>query len=127
METTHRSFRRRQLLQLYALFVELVCQELGEGLGGVTSFVVMDIVYAMVRLLSRESGGGGGGGGGGVMVQDDKRRERDLLMSLALHILSVLCTEAFKHCPEVIHVYIHVRTVRTYIHVYMYVCMCMYV
>lgn len=99
METTHRSFRWRQLLQSYALFVVLVSQELGEGLEGITPFVIMDIIHTMVRILSRKSQGRGGGERGGGS-------EGACVVSLCLHILTTLCKATLEACPEV-HVCCH--------------------
>ncbi len=49
--STHRLFQRKYILLSHSLFVRLVCQELKTGLGGSLSYVVMDIIYSMVRIL----------------------------------------------------------------------------
>ena len=95
METTHRPFRRRQLLQSYALFVSLVSRELGQGLEGITPFVVMDIIHTIVRVLSREAQGMEDGGRAG------ERSPEVGVVSLCFHVLTTLCKATLEACPEV--------------------------
>lgn len=96
METTHRPFRRRQLLQSYTLFTSLVSQQLGKGLEGVTPFVVMDIIHTVIRLLRHET-----------RKTESQERQRSTrsgdggLISLCLHVLTTLCKAALESCPEV--------------------------
>ena len=53
IEATHRSFEKRRLLLAYNLFVQMLCKELEEGgLQGVKSFIIMDVIHTLVRILS---------------------------------------------------------------------------
>ena len=120
METTHRPFRQRQLLQSYALFVNLVSDQLGQGLDGVASFVVMDIIHTVIRLLAHEAEEMGdavkwrGGDGQSLAARgreergerEKKLRERgrgveDMTVSLCFHVLTTLARAALDACPEV--------------------------
>ena len=124
METTHRPFRRRQLLQSYALFVNLVSEQLGKELEEVTPFIVMDIIHTIVRLLNHEmkrmetSSGeesnvvrvGGvidGKDGGANAVREvgaNVMKEggvEEKTVSLCFHILTKLARAALEFCPEV--------------------------
>ena len=51
--------------------MRLVCRELDDGgLENTRSFIVMDVIYTLVRVLSASENGkylGGGGGGGGFL------------------------------------------------------------
>eukprot|EP00731_Ephydatia_muelleri_P031937 Em0023g444a len=54
IESTHRVFRKRQLLVAYSFFVSMLCEELtGAGLEGMDAFVVMDTIHTMLRVLRR--------------------------------------------------------------------------
>ena len=120
METTHRPFRRRQLLQSYALFVNLVSDQLEQGLDGVTSFVVMDIIHTVIRLLEHEAEKMGDavkwrGEDGQSLVEREKeeRGEREkkrkeggrgveeMTVSLCFHVLTAIAQAALEACPEV--------------------------
>ena len=119
MEMTHRPFRRRQLLQSYALFVSLVSDQLGQGLGDVTSFVVMDIVHTLVRMMGYETkkvAAGGREGGSesesereGESVKEGEGGEgewgegevEEMTVSLCFHTLTTLARAALNACPEV--------------------------
>ena len=120
METTHRPFRRRQLLQSYALFVNLVSDQLEQGLDGVTSFVVMDIIHTVIRLLEHEAEKMGDavkwrGEDGQSLVEREKeeRGEREkkrkeegrdveeMTVSLCFHVLTAIARAALEACPEV--------------------------
>ena len=120
METTHRPFIRRRLLQSYALFVSFISDQLAGGLEGATPFVVMDIIHTVIRLLNHEkerpaaargraegrrvqSEGrtgevGEGGGGEGEREQGDLEEKT---ASLCLHALTTLIRSALESCPEV--------------------------
>jgi len=53
IETTHRSFEKRRLLVAYNLFVQLISKELkAGGLEAIRSFVVMDVVFTIIRIIS---------------------------------------------------------------------------
>ena len=55
MEAVQRNFEKRRLLQAYNLFVQLVCKEVRQGdLQGTRSFIVMDIVHSMVRIVNKD-------------------------------------------------------------------------
>lgn len=55
VEAVHRSSEKRRLLLAYNLFVQLVCREVREeGLEGSRSFIVMDVVHTMVRIVSKD-------------------------------------------------------------------------
>ena len=104
METTHRPFRRRQLLQTYALFVNLVSDQLGQGLDGVASFVVMDVIHTVIRLLMHEAEKMAGKGIG-VNGEKTPIREKEVLeemtVALCFHILTTLARATLEACPEV--------------------------
>ena len=54
----HRSFEKRRLLVAYNLFVRLVCKEVEDGgLKAMRSFIIMDIVSTIVRVLPYEEKG----------------------------------------------------------------------
>ncbi len=54
IETTHRFFEKRRFLLAYNLFVQLVSKEIqDEGLQGMRSFVTMDVIHTIVRILSK--------------------------------------------------------------------------
>lgn len=58
IEATHRPFEKRHLLLAYDLFVRLVCRELDDGgLETTRSFIVMDVIYTLVRVLSSDENG----------------------------------------------------------------------
>lgn len=92
METTHRLFKRRQLMQSYALFVSLVSDELDTGLEGIVPFVVMDIVHTVVRLLNNEKK---------KMMDNGGRGINEKMTSLCFHVLTTLVQAAHRSCPEV--------------------------
>ena len=100
METTHRPFRRRQLLQAYALFVGLVSDQLGQGLGDVTPFVVMDIIHTIVRVLGHEAKKVGKVGGGSE-GSEGRGGVEEMMVLLCFHTLSTLSRSAIEACPEV--------------------------
>ena len=52
MLSTHRLFEQKRLFLAYSLFVNLVCQELKTGLADTVRFVVMDIVYSIIRIIN---------------------------------------------------------------------------
>ena len=110
----------RQLLQSYALFVDLISKQLGRGLEEVTPFIVMDIIHTVVRILSHEmkrtqtcnKGGtevvrGGGADvvrGGGADVRGggaDVVRGGGMEVSLCFYILTTLARACYEFCPEV--------------------------
>ena len=103
METTHRPFRRRRLLQAYALFVGLVSDQLGQGLGDVTPFVVMDIIHTIVRVLGHEAKKMENGGkvGGGSEGSEGRGGVEEMMVLLCFHALSTLSRSAIEACPEV--------------------------
>ncbi len=53
--STHRLHERKCILLSYSLFVRLVCQELGTGLGGSLAYAVMEIVHSMLRILDHHT------------------------------------------------------------------------
>ena len=54
IKSTHRVFRKRQLLVAYSCFVSMLCEELVEaGLEGMEAFVVMDTVHTLLRVLRK--------------------------------------------------------------------------
>ena len=58
IEATHRLFEKRRLLLAYNLFVQMVCKELEEGgLELMRSFVVMDVIHTLVRILCNDGKG----------------------------------------------------------------------
>ena len=82
--STHRLFQRKYILLSYSLFVRLICQELKTGLGGSLSYVVMDVIYSILRIL-------------------DHHTHNDLieLFPVACDTLYCLLKAAIRDCPKV--------------------------
>ncbi|XP_028397502.1 serine-protein kinase ATM-like [Dendronephthya gigantea] len=55
LEGTHVFHKRRSFLSMYRLFVLLLLEELNQGLAGSWAFVVRDIVYTLIRTISRHN------------------------------------------------------------------------
>ncbi|CAB3982970.1 serine- kinase ATM [Paramuricea clavata] len=55
LEDTSIFHKRRSFLAMYRLFVLLLLQDLNQGLAGTWAFVVRDIVYTIIRTISRHN------------------------------------------------------------------------
>ena len=95
IQTTHRSFEKRRYLLAYHLFVKLVCQELTSKLDNTRSFIIMDIVHTIVRILSsREEKEGRGS-----LVRE--------LFALGCDSLELVCKATLQSCPEELTKHLH--------------------
>ena len=83
--STHRLFERKYVLLAYSLFTRLVCQELRTGLGGSLAYVVMEIIYSMIRVLDYHS-----------------LEEMKELFPPLCDTLYTLCKSGIQECPEVL-------------------------
>lgn len=93
IQSTHRSFEKRRYLLAYHLFVKLVCQELSSDLDNTRSFIVMDIIHTIVRILSGKEKGKAG-----------SVRE---LFALGCDTLGILCRATLQSCPEELSRHLH--------------------
>ena len=89
--TTHRSFEKRRYLLAYHLFVKLVCRELEIDLENTRSFIIMDIVHTVVRILSQEDSDG--------LVKK--------LFPLCCDTLEMVCKTSLESCPEELTRHLH--------------------
>ena len=87
IQTTHRSFEKRRYLLAYHLFVKLVCRELESDLENTRSFIIMDIVATIVRILSS-----------GCVGQ---------LFPLCCDTLEIVCRAGLESCPEELTRHLH--------------------
>ena len=82
IESTHRVFRKRQLLVAYSLFVSMLCEELtGAGLEGMDAFVIMDTIHTMLRVLRKP-------------LARNEDAERNEFFALACETLWTICKAA---------------------------------
>lgn len=86
MYSTHRLFQRKRLFMGYILFATLICQELQTGLNGTDSYVVLDIVNSVCRLLHHH-------------INDNVSQ----LLPLCCMMLSTVSTATIEYCPEVFY------------------------
>ena len=55
LEEAHAFHKRRSCLAMYRVFVLLLLQDLPQGLAGTWAFVVRDIVYTLIRIISTQN------------------------------------------------------------------------
>lgn len=89
IESTHRVFEKRRHLLAYHLFVKLVCRELKDDLENTRSFIIMDIVNTVVRILYSNGG----------WVRE--------LFPLCCDTLEMVCKASLESCPDELATHLH--------------------
>lgn len=89
IQNTHRQFEKRRYLLGYHLFVKLVCQEFGCGLDDTRSFIVMDIIHTLIRILSA-----------GEKEDASRGSSKRELFALCCDTLEVICKTTLEFCPD---------------------------
>ena len=89
IDDSHRSHDQRRLLTSYKIFVHLLLQEFQTSLYGIQTFLLRDIIYAILRILATCSSGNNGS------VEDK------LKLTLLCDLMKDVCNVAITVCPEV--------------------------
>jgi ataxia telangiectasia mutated family protein len=91
---------------MYRLFVLLLLQDLNQGLSGTWAFVVRDIVYTMIRTISRHNSRN-------ILRINGLMREGEINIELdndvftpSCDLLYQVCKVALSCCPQVCCIYI---------------------
>lgn len=101
LEDTHIFHKRRSFLAMYRLFVLLLLEELNQGLAGTWAFVVRDIVYTLIRTISRHSSRN-------ILRIEGLTRGEEInikldndLFTASCDLLYQVCKKALSCCPQV--------------------------
>ena len=89
IDDSHRSHDQRRLLTSYKIFVHLLMQEFQTSLYGMQTFLLRDIIYAILRILATCNSGNSGS------VEDK------LKLTLLCDLMKDVCNVAITVCPEV--------------------------
>ena len=89
IDDSHRSHDQRRLLTSYKIFVHLLLQEFQTSLYGIQTFLLRDIIHAILRILATCSSGNSGS------VEDK------LKLTLLCDLMKDVCSIAITVCPEV--------------------------
>ena len=89
IDDSHRSHDQRRLLTSYKIFVHLLLQEFQTSLYGIQTFLLRDIIYAILRILPTCSSGNSGS------------VEEKLKLTLLCDLMNDVCNVAITVCPEV--------------------------
>ena len=89
IDASHQSHNQRRLLTSYSLLVHLLLQEFHTSLTGMQSFLLRDIIYAVLRTL------GSCNNDNGISTGDK------IKLTLLCDLLNDVCNTAIAVCPEV--------------------------
>ena len=89
IDASHRSHDQRRLLTSYALLVHLLLQEFHTSLTTIQTFLLRDIIYAVLRILAS------------CNIDSSMSAEDKLKLTLLCDLLNDVCNTAIAVCPEV--------------------------
>uniref|UniRef100_A0A3B1JQ60 non-specific serine/threonine protein kinase n=1 Tax=Astyanax mexicanus TaxID=7994 RepID=A0A3B1JQ60_ASTMX len=92
-ETTN-AYERHRILMMYHLFVNLLLQEVKDGLGGAWAFVLRDIIYTLIHQINSRS------------LQQDEVSTRSL--ALCCDLLTTVCKTAVLVCDDALESHLQV-------------------
>lgn len=92
-ETTN-NYERHRILMMYHLFVNLLLQEVKDGLGGAWAFVLRDIIYTLIHYINRRPG------------QCDEVSGRSL--ALCCDLLTSVCKASLQFCDDALDCHLQV-------------------
>ncbi|XP_072528166.1 serine-protein kinase ATM-like, partial [Salminus brasiliensis] len=92
-ETTN-AYERHRILMMYHLFVNLLLQEVKDGLGGAWAFVLRDIIYTLIHQINSRS------------LQQDEVSTRSL--ALCCDLLATVCQTAVHFCDDALESHLQV-------------------
>ncbi|KAJ6662351.1 hypothetical protein lerEdw1_012515 [Lerista edwardsae] len=91
---TSNIYKKHRILTIYHFFVNLLLQEIKDGLGGAWAFVLRDVIYTVIHHISSKS----------AILKGVSLRS----FLLCLDLLSRVCHAAVKYCGDALESHLHV-------------------